>query len=141
MEHMNDSNTLLVFCGKILYQHPAGGGVNIVLDNTNVKIHISSEKDQGLAFLPEGKKRHFVVKDGKILAVYTRPRIKLLKAVGAGREITGSFLKSLRPTYPKFSRFPCTTFRWKGTFEEWLSKDPDYQRAVGTLGRVYRSPY
>jgi hypothetical protein len=89
-----------VFCGVVYDKVLRGEGVEVTLEGSGHRIRIASSKDKGLAFLPKGKRRHFVVEDGKILAVYIRPRIRLLKLAGAGMPIEDSLLLALKPVYP-----------------------------------------
>lgn len=106
-----------VFCGTILAHHSGkDGGVDLILDGVHERIHVASKEDKGLAFLPQGEKRHFVVEDGRIVVVYIRPRIKLLKAAGAGLEVSLRFLHRLGPVYPKSSKILRTSSTKKGTF-------------------------
>lgn len=114
------SSDMLSFCGEIVdVRAGRQGGIEVVMKDATVLI--SSPKDKGLSFLPIGERRHFVVENGKILAVYIRFRIKLLKAVGAGQRISDKFLISLRPSYPAdYSRL-----------EKRLAKG--YFRRTGTL--------
>ena len=57
--------------------------------------------DPGLRYVKPGRRRMVVAKDGEILAVYGRPRIRLLRTLERGGVITAEVLECSHPMYLK----------------------------------------
>jgi hypothetical protein len=82
--------------------------------------------DPGLSYIKAGKRRMVVVKDETIVAVFGKPRIKLLGMLERGAKVTQDLLDCYQPMYPKPEKsfkVPRTTYRWRGTLDQRLQKN------------------
>lgn len=79
-----------------------------------------SPDDPGLAKIQAGKMRMIIVKDGRIIAVFGRPRVKLLRMLEQGVAVTQDFIDCFSPMYPKPEKVFRTTYKWRGS--------PEYRR-------------
>lgn len=85
-----------------------------------------SPNDPGLAKIKAGTRRMIIVKDGRIIAVFGRPRIKLLRMLEQNIEVTQDFIDCFGPMYPKPEKIFRTTYKSRGTYA---------QRVRNSLGR------
>lgn len=84
-----------------------------------------SQNDPGLAKISPGKKRMVIAKEGKIIAVFGRPRIKLLRMLERGADLNQDLIDCFSPMYPKPEKVFRTTQKWKNTQE--CRDQKDYQ--------------
>ncbi len=77
-----------------------------------------SQNDPGLKSVIAGRRRMVIARNGKIIAVFGRPRIRLLSMIADGVAVTDEVIESFGPMYPKPDKVLRTTRKWKGTPEE-----------------------
>ncbi len=87
------------FCGTVRAIEQISKGARI--SNGHNSYTISSVSDKGLEHLPVGKRRLVVICSGKIVAVYIRPRIQLIRRLESESELGEAVLLSYRPIYPE----------------------------------------
>lgn len=87
------------FCGVVRAIEQVSKGARI--SNGHTTYAISSVSDKGLEHLPVGKRRLVVICSGKIVAVYIRPRIQLIRRLESESELEADVLMRYRPIYPE----------------------------------------
>lgn len=88
-----------------------------------------SPDDPGLAKIQAGKRRMIIVKDGKIIAVFGRPRIKLLRMLEQGAAVTQDFIDCFSPMYPKPEQIFRTTYKRR--------KTPEWEKGMAPIARRF----
>lgn len=87
-------------CGKIKVESERLISLGIIQLWDGQEILVSPG-DKGLKYVLSGKQRMIVVKNDTILAVYARPRIRLLRILEQGIDPTSDLLHSYVPLYPR----------------------------------------
>ncbi|MFA5132173.1 MAG: hypothetical protein WC444_02485 [Candidatus Paceibacterota bacterium] len=87
-------------CGKVMPYSDDLVGVGIVKLRNGSRIEVP-QNDPGLEKVRAGMPRMIVVKNNRIWAVYARPRIRLLRMLERGADVTEEILEMYRPMYMK----------------------------------------
>ncbi len=93
-----DAVACAFFYGRVLSVDVDRVG-GVLLRTRESVCRLVSSGDEGLRFLPPGKKRLVVIACGRIKAIYIRPRISLFQGFGAGLIPSYELLKHLKPRY------------------------------------------
>ncbi len=119
---MTENNEVTFLCGKVM---PGSTGLLslgiIQLKNRDVKglaVQVQVKpNDPGLAYIAPNNTRMVIARNGLIVAVFGRPRIKLLRMLERGANITQDLIDCFSPMYPKPEKIFRTTRKWKNTPE------------------------
>lgn len=85
------------FYGTINSLQALDKGVSV--STVRASYFIASANDKGLEHLVIGKRRLVIIKNGKIMAVFIRPRIRLIRRLEA-EEFNEKTIAGYRPIYP-----------------------------------------
>lgn len=87
------------FCGMV--RSIVANGKGVTISNGRAEYTVQSSSDAGLAHVHAGKRRLVIICRGKILAVYIRPRISLIRLLQGDDEPSASMLAKFHPIYQK----------------------------------------
>ncbi len=94
---MTPSNNITFLCGVTEnWPDRLANGMIALRNGEMLKV---SPNDPGLSHVLSGRRRMIIVKGGVIWAVYSRPRIKLLRKLERGDFVTAEVLELYSPRY------------------------------------------
>jgi hypothetical protein len=109
-------NGFAFICGRIRSDSGDSLRAGIIRLRNGQRLEVDSH-DPGLAYLKAGRIRMVVARGGKIIAVFGRPRIKLLLMLGNGVSVTQDLIDCYSPMYPRPEKIFRSTMKWKGSFD------------------------
>ncbi len=87
------------FCGVVRSLVSSGRGV--IISNGRAEYVVQSSNDGGLAYLQVGRRYLVVFYLGRIVAVYRRPRISLIRLLDGDGVPTATTLQKFNPVYQR----------------------------------------
>jgi hypothetical protein len=102
MSHV-DGNGIDFLCGKVtdIRRSRSGGLIVYTLFD---QVTIAPGQDEAIWKIEVGRRRMIVLREGIILGLYGRPRIRLLQMILRGTPITQEIIECSFPMYPKSER-------------------------------------
>ena len=117
----SDNQGIRFLCGKISRREDCLPRGEIRLRNgESLRV---DQSDKGLHVIVPGKRRMVIVKDGEIIAVFGRPRIKLLRMLERGATITQDLIDCYSPMYPKPETYLASLARYSRNRSEVLKRN------------------
>lgn len=132
---MAENQKLAFLCGRVMPDslNLLSRGVirlnNYDVNGEVIQIRVQLD-DAGLAYIVPNKTRMVIVRNDLIIAVFGRPRIKLLRMLEHGVNITQDLIDCFSPMYPKPEQVFRTIYRWRNT--------QDYRDKTAKLRRLRR---
>lgn len=103
---MTENNEVTFLCGRVMPDslNLLSRGVirlnNYDVNGEVIQIRVQLD-DAGLAYIVPNKTRMVIARNDLIIAVFGRPRIKLLRMLERGANITQDLIDCFSPMYPK----------------------------------------
>jgi hypothetical protein len=96
----SSENGIDFLCGKIrgVRQQPNGG---TLVWTVNDEVIVAQNQPEAVKRIVVGKRRMVVLRDGVVLGIFCRPRIRLLDRIRLGEMITQEVIECSFPMYPK----------------------------------------
>lgn len=97
MSHVNGIDFL---CGKVIKVRKCPDG-SMKVTTRNDEVTIVAGQDEVKTKVVEGRRRMIVLRNGVILGIFGRPRIRLLNMILRGAPITEEVIECSLPMWPK----------------------------------------
>lgn len=107
-----NSNSIDFLCGKVvkMIELPSGGLMVFTRDDS---VFVGPNQKAVVKRISVGKRRMIILRDGVVLGLFGRPRIRLLGMVLRGALITQEVIECYLPMYPTPER----------TFPKWFKSE------------------
>lgn len=96
-------NGIDLLCGKVVRVRYLPSGAAMVFTRFD-EVVVDAGQEEAIRMISEGRRRMIVLRNGFVLGIFGRPRIRLLQMIQRGALITSEVIECSFPMYPKHAQ-------------------------------------